>query len=137
VAGPLGDPDRQAAALAEQARCIGQRQRELEQAERDLACDRETLNQEFVALQARILQTEQELGHRETEVEAAIRARWEQFQQHLRTAQEQLGKAPPAGQHSGLDDSLQRHELPHSERIRSPLHLKSKRGGSGVRRVSE
>ncbi len=135
LADPLADPESQAAALAEQVRTMDQRQMALEQAERDLACDRETLDQEFAALQARIHQSEQELAHREAEVEEAIRNRWEQFQQQLRTAQEQLHLAQAKDRSSTLDDSFQRREPPHTERDRFPRHLKPKRGGSGIHKI--
>jgi pSer/pThr/pTyr-binding forkhead associated (FHA) protein len=127
--------DRQAATLREQIRAYEQRLRQLEQAERDLACDRDTLDQEFAALQDRILQTEQELVRREAEVETAIRARWEQFQQQFQSAQAQLRE--PAAETGPLpaDDLVPCREHRPGQGEHFSRHLKPPHGGSGIRRV--
>jgi pSer/pThr/pTyr-binding forkhead associated (FHA) protein len=89
LAAHRADLERQEAALRERVRDCEQRMRQLEQAERDLSCDRETLDHEFAAFQLRMQQGEQQLAHRQAEVETDIRQRWTQFQEQLRRAEEQ------------------------------------------------
>jgi hypothetical protein len=95
LAARQADLDRQAAGLRDQLRDLEQRTRQLDQAARDLACDRETLDQEYAALQSRVQQAELELARRREEAEADIRARWEQLQQQGRQ-EEERGRADRA-----------------------------------------
>jgi hypothetical protein len=81
--------DSQAATLRDQGRELEERSRQLEKAVRDLACDRETLDREFAALQDRVQKVEQELTQRRAEAEAEIQARWEQFQEQSRHVERQ------------------------------------------------
>jgi pSer/pThr/pTyr-binding forkhead associated (FHA) protein len=109
--------NRQAATVREQQREMEQRSRQLEKAERDIICDRETLDKEFAALQERVQKTDQELTRRQQEVEADIRARWESFQQRMRQEDEQLRakqpELPPPSQKTAEDLDKRHQELEH------------------------
>jgi pSer/pThr/pTyr-binding forkhead associated (FHA) protein len=122
--------DRQAAILRERSREYDQRLHQLEQAERDLACDRETLDQEFAALHVRLQQVEQEVSRRQTEVESDLRTRWEELQTRLRREEEQRRaeqeQARPAdGEWARRLEIRQReldHFAEHLQRTRRQLH---------------
>jgi pSer/pThr/pTyr-binding forkhead associated (FHA) protein len=107
--------DAQAANLPEQLREFEQRRQQLEKAERDLACDRETLNHEFTALQTRFQQAEQEIACRQEEVESEIRSRWEEFQQRMRREESQApapaAEPPPPSEEAVRQEAIRRREL--------------------------
>ncbi|PWT92096.1 MAG: hypothetical protein C5B56_02870 [Proteobacteria bacterium] len=106
--------DRQAATLRDQERELEQRARQLEKAIRDLACDRETLDKEFAALQDRVQKVEQELAQRRAEAEAEIQARWEQFQEqarHLEPQQPEPISASPLADEKSRSLEIREREL--------------------------
>jgi pSer/pThr/pTyr-binding forkhead associated (FHA) protein len=132
---PQAGTDPQAAIPAEHLQDYEQRLRRLEQAERDLACDRETLDAEFAALQTRMAQSELELARREAELDAAFRARWEQFQRSLAAAQQQSPGGlceikPPL-----LEEAGKRLEPGSGERDAFPQCFKAPRSGCGNRKI--
>jgi pSer/pThr/pTyr-binding forkhead associated (FHA) protein len=77
-----GDPDlnRKASGLRQRFRHIEQRVRRLDQAERELARDRELFDVECQDRLTRVRQSEQELARRRVELEAEFRARHEALQ---------------------------------------------------------
>jgi hypothetical protein len=81
-------PDQMARALQERLCECEQRAEQLSQAERELAVDRDILEQEFNALQERVLRTEQELARRQANFDAELRARWQAFQKLCQEAEQ-------------------------------------------------
>jgi hypothetical protein len=83
---------RQAEVLRTRERELEQRQQQLDQAARDQAFDRETLDREFGELQARVERSEKELTLRQAEVEEETRTRWQQCQERCAAAAEALAR---------------------------------------------
>jgi hypothetical protein len=109
--------DEWAAALQERLRECDERAARLAQAERELAADREILEEEFRALQQRVAQAEEEIARRQAEVEAELQARWRQMQR----LREEAEKAPlPAAGARELD--LRRQELAHYAHYLRRMH---------------
>jgi pSer/pThr/pTyr-binding forkhead associated (FHA) protein len=87
------DLNRKASGLKEQIRTFDHRLNQLEEAERELVEDREALEREREAHQARVHHVEKDLGSRLQEVEAEIRQAWQDFQQRCRIEEFRLGEA--------------------------------------------
>jgi hypothetical protein len=112
------DLDRRAMVLRDQIKELEQRARRLVQAERDLASDREALNHDAAALQARIEQGEREWAQRQAEAEAALQARQEELEKQLLEQQENPHRAEPVTAPVAERDAerclaIQRRELGH------------------------
>jgi predicted component of type VI protein secretion system len=123
----------------EQQRECEERTLRLDQVERDLAVDREILEEEFQALKERVLRAEQELARREAEVDEELRARWQQFHQLRHRAEEDPGarRGSPVGTSPELGAEARRldlrrqelaHYASHLQQLRRRLELDKQRG---------
>jgi hypothetical protein len=101
--------------LRQRLRACDERAAALAEAERELALDRGILEQEFQALQQRVIQAEQEIARRQAEQEAELQARWRHVQQLCQEAEQahlrHLQQTPPSAEGRRLD--LRRQELAH------------------------
>jgi pSer/pThr/pTyr-binding forkhead associated (FHA) protein len=100
----VADLHRQEARLADLIRQCEERTLQLDQAERAVALDRDTLAEGFACLQNRIQKTDQELAERRADCEAEIEARWQEFQQHC----EEQVPVQPQSQPEDSSELLQR-----------------------------
>ena len=80
----------QAEALRECFRGLDRRAENLEQAERELFLDQDTLAEGFACLQIKVQDLEVELARRRVEAEAKIARRWEEFHQECESLQTQM-----------------------------------------------
>lgn len=120
------DLDRQMGVLRERLRQYEQRAQQLQQAERELAADRERLRQEADALGARHEQAERALAQRRGAVEADLRRRREQCEERLRELERR--EAGAAGKTTGPDaDEAHRLELRRRELACYADHLRRSR----------
>jgi hypothetical protein len=112
--------------VQERLREYEERMTQLAEAERELAADREILEEEFKALQERVVQAEHDLAQRQAEVEADLKARWQRFQKSCQETEQQLRQETPAQSQESRRLELRRRELDHYARHlrRSEQHLR-------------
>lgn len=116
--------------LQERLRACEQREAHLVEAERELAVDRDTLDQEYQNLQERLAQAEQELARRQAEVEAEMRARWSRLQKLCQESEQAqtraLQRATPLADQ--LSQEAHRLELRSQELEHFARHLRRRSG---------
>jgi hypothetical protein len=116
-AGPASttDLDRQMAVLRERLRLYEQRAQQLQQAEREVADERDRLRQETEAVRTRGEQAERALAQRRSAVEADLRRRREQCEERFRELErreaEVAGKAAATDPEEAYRLELRRREL--------------------------
>ncbi|MFL5242558.1 MAG: hypothetical protein ACJ8FY_10660 [Gemmataceae bacterium] len=81
--------------LRESFRTLDRRAENLEQGERELFLDQDTLAEGFACLQTRVQELEVELARRRVEAEAKIARRWEEFHQECASWQRQMHPLKP------------------------------------------
>ena len=88
--GTVGDEDlqRKALALREQIRQYDQRAGQLEEAEQELARDRDELARNQEALRSRVHDVESEIARRLADADEEIKRRWQEFQQQCQAAEQ-------------------------------------------------
>jgi pSer/pThr/pTyr-binding forkhead associated (FHA) protein len=99
----------QLAALRQRVREYEDRNRKLEEAEREVARDRELLNRETADLDARMQQTEEELTRRKTEADAEIVRRREEFEREAQQREGQLKAAEEAAEAAARERECREH----------------------------